>query len=346
MLGKKRGILGLDIGSSGVKISLLEGTKDGARVKELWKEDLPEEAIAEGEIMEREMIIEVLQRYIQEKKPSVKNVASFIPNPRAINIKRIKMDKLPPEEVKEQIKWQAEQYFGMDPTEISVDGDIVDPDVSETEIEVLLVAARNDAVMDYVLVLKSAGLSPKILDVHVFSLYNIFEFNYPDIAKNEDVKGILHVGKSFSTILYFADKGPYLVRDIRISVRNLINLMQERLDLSYQDSEAIIKGEKEASSAVTYEIYREYVTNIGEEVRRTFPYIEKKEQPDVIYVSGGGTLVPEFTQNLSEALGVRVERLNPFERIEISETFFEIGTPEVLGALFAPSMGLSLRGIA
>ncbi len=345
MLGKKKGMLGLDIGSSGVKVSLLEGTRDGARVKELWKEDLPEEAIAEGEIIERESVIDLLQRYIQEKKPSTKEVASFIPNPRAINIKRIKMDKIPPEEVKEQIKWQAEQYFGMDPQEITVDGYIVDPDLSETEMEVLLVAARNEAVRDYVLILKSGGLLPKILDVHVFSLYNIFEFNYPDIARNEDIKGILHVGKSFSTIFYFANKSPFLIRDIRISTRNLINLMQERLDISYKDSEAIIKGKREAGSSALYEIYREYVTDIGEEVRKTFLYIEKKEQPDIIYVSGGGTLVPEFIQNLSEVTGIRVERLNPFERIEISEAFFEMGTPDILGALFAPSLGLSLRGL-
>ncbi len=345
MLGKKRGLLGIDVGSSGVRISLLEGSRESAKVKEMWKTDLPEEAIAEGEIIERDTVIDVLQRYIQEKKPFIKNVATFIPNPRAINIKRIKMDKLPPEEIKEQIKWQAEQYFGVDPTEISVDGDIVDPDVSETEIEVLLVAARNEAIMDYVHVLKSAGFTPKILDVAVLSLYNLFEFNYPEIAKSDSIKGILHIGKSFSTMFYFANTGPYLIRDIRTSVRNLINLMQERLDLSYSDSLLIIKGEKEASSAVTYEVYRDYITSIAEEARRTFAYIEKKEVPDIIYVSGGGTLIPEFTQNLSEALGVKVERLNPFERVDLPETFLELGSKEVIGAIFAPSLGLSLRGI-
>ncbi len=345
MLGRKKGLLGVDIGSSSVKISLLEGTKEGAKVKDLWISPLPPEAIAEGDIMERDAVVETLKRYIDEKKPSTKNVASFIPNPRALNIKRIKMDKLPPEEVKEQIKWQAEQYFGLDPTEISVDGDIVDPDVSETEIEVMLVAARNDAVLDYVSVLKSSGLAPKVLDVHVFALYNVFEFNYPDIAKSEDINGVLHIGKNFSTVFYFAGKGPYLIRDIRISIRDLINMMQERLDLSYEDSEAIIKGEKEASSAMTFEIYREYTSRVADEVKKTFPYIEKKETPDRIYVSGGGSLVPEFIQNLAEELGVQTERMNPFERISLSDEFYELGTPEILGALFAPSLGLSLRGV-
>ncbi|MEN3044251.1 MAG: type IV pilus assembly protein PilM [Candidatus Hydrothermales bacterium] len=345
MIGKKKGLLGIDIGSSSIKISLLEGSGENVKVKEIWKTELPEEAIAEGEIIERDAVIDVLQRFIQEKKPSVKNVATFIPNPRVISIKRIKMDKLPPEELKEQIKWQAEQYFGVDPTEISVDGDIVNPDVSETEVEVLLVAARNEAITDYIHLIKSAGFVPKIIDVKILSLYNLFEFNYPEIAKNDSLKGILHIGKNFATIFYFTDSGPYLIRDIRANLKSLINLMQERLDLSYSDSLLIIKGEKDVPSSFIYEVYRDYISSISEEIRRTFPYLEKKEYPDFIYVSGGGTLIQDFTTNLSESLGVKVERLNPFERIDLPELFLEFGPKEVIGALFAPSLGLSLRGL-
>ncbi|MEN3046486.1 MAG: type IV pilus assembly protein PilM [Candidatus Hydrothermales bacterium] len=345
MIGKKRGLLGIDIGSSSIKISLLEGSKGNVKVKEIWKTDLPEEAIAEGEIIERDVVIEVLQRFIQERKPPIKNIATFIPNPRAISIKRVKMDKLPLDELKEQIKWQAEQYFGVDPTEISVDGDIVNPEVSETEVEVLIVAARNDAVTDYVHLIKSAGFIPRIIDVKVLALYNLFEFNYPEIAKNNDLKGILHIGKNFATMFFFIDTGPYLIRDIRTNLKSLINLMQEKLDLSYTDSLLILKGEKEVSSTFVYEVYRDYVSALSDEIRRIFPYLEKKDFPDVIYVSGGGTLIKDFTTNLSESLGVKVERLNPFERIDLPESFLELGSKEVIGALFAPSFGLSLRGI-
>jgi type IV pilus assembly protein PilM len=344
MFGGRKNLLGVDIGSAGIKIALVEGPKERVRVRDLWMDSLPPEAIAEGDIMERDRVLSGLKKYLERKKPPTKNVSTFLTNPRAINIKRVRMDKLPPEEVKEQAKWQAEQYFGVDPTEISVDGDIVDPDVSETEMEILLVAARNDAILDYLSIIRAAGYNPKVLDVQPFAVYNVFEYNYPETASSGELVGLIHIGSAFSFAIYLKGKGPYLIRDLRIGSKDAINLLQERQNLSYEESDKILKGEEEPS-ALTLEVFREFSNMVSEEVRKTFPYLEYQEKPDRLFVSGGGSLVPGLIDNMSDTLGVKVDRLNPFEKIVLSETFFSMGSIETIGSIFTPALGLSLRGV-
>ena len=73
-LGKKKGIVGLDIGSSAIKLVELKASK-GGRFNLLHAAHAPlsPEAIVEGTVMDSSLVVEAAQRMIQEQ--SVKNPA-------------------------------------------------------------------------------------------------------------------------------------------------------------------------------------------------------------------------------------------------------------------------------
>lgn len=72
LLRKKKGIVGLDIGSSAVKLVELKGGKGGRyTLLHAGHAPLSPEAIVEGTVMDSSLVVEVAQRLIQEQ--SVKN---------------------------------------------------------------------------------------------------------------------------------------------------------------------------------------------------------------------------------------------------------------------------------
>ncbi len=63
--GQKKTILGLDIGSSAIKVVQLNESKSGKVLKSLGMVNLPPEAIVEGEIQEKAVIVDSIKKLLK-----------------------------------------------------------------------------------------------------------------------------------------------------------------------------------------------------------------------------------------------------------------------------------------
>ena len=93
LFGKKKGLVGVDIGSSAVKaVELKVGGKGGDEYQllNIGIEPLPPEAIVDGAIMDSGAVIDAIQRLFQDSKIKTSDVATGVSG-NAVIVKKISL---------------------------------------------------------------------------------------------------------------------------------------------------------------------------------------------------------------------------------------------------------------
>ncbi len=172
--GKSKNLLGLDIGSSAIKMAELKdlGKGKGYQLKSFGIEPLPAEAVVGGTIMDSGAVIDAVTRLVRENNIKTVNVATSVDG-NSVIIKRISMMAMSEAELAEAIQWEAGQYIPFDIEEVKIDHQVLETDPTTGNISVLLVAVKRDLIAEYTSILSQAGLTPSILDVDVFSPFRI-----------------------------------------------------------------------------------------------------------------------------------------------------------------------------
>ena len=179
LFGKKKGLIGLDIGSSAVKaVELKSGGKGGDEYQlvNIGIEPLPPEAIVDGAIMDSGAVIDAVQRLFQAQKIKTNDVATGVSG-NAVIVKKISLPQMSSEELAESIHWEAEQYIPFDIQDVALDYEVIEGG-GGGNMDVLLVAVKKDKISDYTSAISQAGKNPAVVDVDVFALQNCYEVNY------------------------------------------------------------------------------------------------------------------------------------------------------------------------
>ena len=234
-LGKKKGIVGLDIGSSAIKLVELKASK-GGRFNLLHAAHAPlsPEAIVEGTVMDSSLVVEAAQRMIQEQ--SVKNPAFGISlSGISVAIRKIQVPAMSDAELAESIHWEAEQYLPFDVNEVKLDYVVLGGD-SDT-VDVLLVAAKKDRIADYTGIITQLGKIPALVDVDVFALQNAYEHNYG--LPQDKVLALVNVGAHIMNVNILARGQSVFWRDIVFGGNAYTEAIQRELNLTRDQAEAV-----------------------------------------------------------------------------------------------------------
>jgi type IV pilus assembly protein PilM len=342
--GRNQPVVGLDIGSHSIKAILLEGNKSGLVLKSLGVANLPPEAIIEGNVEEREIVVAAIKNLIKSLKLKARHVSTSISGYSVI-IKKISLPTQTREELAENIEVEAEQFIPFDISEVNVDFQIVGQGgASDSQMEVILAAAKKDVVSGYMGVLEEASLKPKIIDVDVFALENAFTYNYPD---EQATIGLVDIGANKMNINIIKNGMSLLTKDSAIGGARITGEIQDRFDVDYQTAEAIKIGGMEApDQAAVEEIVSRAVGNWAGEVRRAVDFMEASypgEKLKGIYLSGGSCRLQGLSAFFQKQLGVATRHFNPFAKIAYDQSKFDPAYIEYMGPQACICLGLALR---
>lgn len=240
MFGKGKQLIGLDIGTSAVKMVVLKEQIKGYSLQALGYEPLPPEAIVDGAIMDSAIVIEAIQKIVKDQKIRKKNVALSVSG-HAVIVKKITLPKMSQEELDESILWEAEQYIPFDIEDVNIDFHIIeDRNVGGNEMEVILVAAKKDKVNDYTNLVRQAGLIPMVVDVDGFAIGNQYEVNYN--IEPDRVIALIDIGAGVMNINIMQGQQHMLYRDISMGGNQFSDAIQKELNVTYQQAEEIKRG--------------------------------------------------------------------------------------------------------
>jgi type IV pilus assembly protein PilM len=343
MFGKKSAV-GLDIGSSSCKVVELQTSKKATLLLNYGITYLLPDAIVDGEVMDREVVIETLRGLFESRGITTKDVVTSLPG-KGVIVKRITVGKMKESEARLQIRWEAEQHIPFDISDVNLDFEIVNPNAGEDQMEVILVAAKKDVVNSYVGLVREAGLNPVVVDVGAFSIQNTFDVNYD--TSPEELIALLDIGVEKTSINFVSGGTSYFSRDIPVATALCLQRLQKDVGLSFEKALEALKGEAggEVDETKLKGLIRDFAEELCVGIERTLPYLPSNmEKMDRMYVSGGGANIRDMPQLINERLGVPVERMNPLQRIEYDPAVFGDEDPQVIGPILAQAIGLGLRG--
>ncbi|MBN1880019.1 type IV pilus assembly protein PilM [bacterium] len=348
MFGKGKQLIGLDIGTSAVKMVVLKEQMKGFSLQALGYEPLPPEVIVDGAIMDSAIVVDAIQKIVKDQKIRRKNVALSVSG-HSVIVKKITLPKMSQEELDESIHWEAEQYIPFDIDDVNIDFHILEEqNIGGNEMEVILVAVKKDKVNDYTNLVRQAGLTPLVVDVDGFAIGNQFELNYG--LDSDRVIALIDIGAGVMNINIVQGRQHMLYRDISIGGNQFTDAIQKELNVSYHQAESIKRGEdvEGVSRDVADDIINSVAEDLSHEIQRSFDYFKATSSTsgiDQVVLTGGcsKTRRGDIAGFLSERLGVEVIVGNPLRNVSFNQKKFDPVMIEEIAPMCAVAVGLALR---
>jgi type IV pilus assembly protein PilM len=379
--GKQKTLTGMDIGSSVVKCLRLDLNQDRPLITHFAMVDLAPEAIVDGEIMDRELVIQALQECAEKAGVGREPVATAVCG-RAVIVKKIVMDKMSAEDAREAIFWEAEQHVPFDIDDITLDFQILNEDIGAGQMEILLVAAKKDMVQTHAELIRDAGFQPMVIEVASFANQNAWELLSAPAASDLDKAGpeaaetdpaadplaadfaeappaqdeepadsefvaLLDVGGGVTNVHIVRDGVPYFTRDLPIGTTQFVEEFQKQLGLTWETANEVARGH---TDEVDRELVADIVRSVGEEIFQglepSLAYLKNSgeaEGIDRIVLSGGGARLPGLATFLAECYGVPSEISDPLAKLDYDKEIFGQEDPDQLSPMLTVSVGLALR---
>lgn len=344
----KGNLIGLDIGSSSVKVCQLKESRRSYQLQCFGIIPLPPEAIVDGSIMNQSAVVDAVRELIASQKIKVRDVAVSVSG-HSVILRKINLPVMTREELDESIQWEAEQYIPFDINDVNIDVSILNDHNDQGQMDVLLVAAKKDMINDYINVVREAGLMAHVVDVDSFAVQNAFEINY-NLPVGETV-ALINVGASVVNINVVHSGISAFTRDIAQGGNQYTDEIQKQLNVSYDEAEAlkIGGGGGDQDSVVPQEVERvmqQVSETIANDVQRSLDfYAATSADASItrIYLSGGCAKVPALSRAVEAKTGVPVESVDPFRNIDIAARGLDPNFLRMQAPVAAVSVGLALR---
>ncbi|MFQ5881719.1 MAG: type IV pilus assembly protein PilM [Candidatus Methylomirabilales bacterium] len=339
--------MGVDIGTSSVKVVQLKHSGKRHELVQLGIAPLPQEVIVDGAIMDGGAVVSGLQQIFDEHKIGLRDVAVAVSG-HSVIIKPIKMPLMKPEELAESIQWEAEQHIPFAIEDVNLDYQILQSPPGAVEMDILLVAVKKDIVNQYLTVASSAGLNVAVVDVDAFAVANAYEAAYE--VDPQEVIALLHVGAAVTTLSIVQGGVPLFTRDSAIGGNRYNEAIQKMLGLSYEQAETLkLGGQVEGYSGADGQTAVDLVnTELVGDIRRSIDFFRASSPTGIIHrmlVSGGVARLPNFTQHLGEALELPVEIANPLRNVGADPKQFDPEFLEYVAPQLCIGVGLALRQV-
>lgn len=185
---------------------------------------------------------------------------------------------------------------------------------------ITLIACPKNKVDFYTQILLKSKLKPLIIDVNGIAVLNSFLY----FNREEEPICILNIGFSLSNlVIYLKDKFLFL-RDIQWGVKNV----EKKEEEVYND----------------FSFYTNKIGEFSEEIKISLKYFQNKtgETINKIYLTGGGTKIPEMKENIEKNLNIISEYYNPL--LNLSENLIPVDKKED-GMSYTVCTGLLTRKI-
>ncbi len=345
MFFKSKRVIGLDIGTSSIKMAEMEVSRGKAQLLSFGILPTPPNSVSGGEIGDIASVGMAIQQLANDIKTKRKSVATAMWGT-AVIVKKITIPKIEKKLIKDQIRFEAEQYIPFDINNISLAHHVLVSSSSSDTMDILLVAAQNELVRQYTQAVEVTGMTCSVLDVSGFALANCFEVNYGKVPG--EVIGILNFGASITNFVVISNGDVIFCRDIPVGGANYTNEIHKALNISIVEGEAL-KLSAAARREVPDEVHSIIsATNeaVAEEVRNSLDFLSATTNGITLtraFYTGGSSATSGLIETLNRVTGLSLEAFNPFVRIKANPKKFSDDYTEQIKTFAGVAVGLALR---
>jgi len=338
------GVVGVDVGSSAIKIVQLHTSKGVATLDTYGELQLgPYENVEIGRTthLRVDKLTEAFVDILREASATAHNIAVAISyNSSFVTI--ITVPTADTEKIAAMIPVEARKYVPVPLNDVVLDWFPVSARSPQKTTKILLAAIHNDAVNKYDAMIRGADLVNTCSEIEMFSSIRSV------VSQEDDTVAVIDFGGG-STKLYLVQKGVVgKTHSVQMSGTELTLALSKALGMDFRQAEELkrtsglhgIPNDDRAQKALVAVLERGL-----REIHKVILRYEEEEEQSVkkIIVSGGASLLLGLPAYAQDMLSRPVEIADPFSKVAYP-AFLE-DTLKEAGPAFAVAVGAALRGL-
>ncbi len=355
LLPRKDRLIGLDIGTSSIKLA--------------------EFAHQQGKLVPLNLKLQEIDSSIDSQEAQLDALKNLLKN---INTKDAKINVvincsasctkisvipfMPKSEILQVLKWEMRNFISF-PIETAVMDYQILQEISEggvKKLKVVVACCPQETVDRHLDLLSQAGIRPSLFTQHSFALKNVIS----NLCSNHNqTVAILDIGYNFSELVIFQNKELVFSRKLPMAGQDFTQEMTQSLvsargktELSLEEAESIKKKyglidsdnseilDDKISSTQAISLLRPNLEKLVTKIERSFAFYREKEQGaavESLVLLGGGSNLKNLAENLNENLGIPVQPGNPVAAFPIGEPSLRDDELETTNR-FASALGAAL----
>lgn len=334
--------LGVDIGSTAIKIAEVKPSSKGGELLHFGSAPLIEESFLGDDKKRHQFIGKTISEIVSSLGSRSKNVCvgGFGSSVIARKLVLPKMDK---KMLLESCYYEAENYIHYDLEDVHLNFIPLDGlnARDDKKMHVLVVATLRETVLDVSGMIFDTGLHLSVLDVEGFALANCFELNY-GVLDTQTV--LVNVGSSITNFVV-VDRGEVVFcQDIPVGGARYTKEISSALKVSSEEAESMKVSYSRDGSAPDQlkKIVEKVNALVVEEIQGNLNFFQSKNEGHIsqCFVTGGAASVPGFLEDISKT--IPSQKMDPFLKVKTSK-WITAQKKEEIRDICAVSIGLSLR---
>jgi len=237
----------------------------------------------------------------------------------------VELPAVEPEKIERIIAFEAQQNVPFPIDEVVWDYQLVGGGTGN-QIQVVLVAIKEDLLERVNAAVESTGLRTSIVCVAMMALYNAFRYNYGDLP---GCSLLVDIGARITNLL-FMEPGRIFSRSLAIGGASVSSAIAKEFDEPFTAAEfrkkrcgfgSVVADSVDSDAARVSKIVRGTMTRLHAELMRSISHYhtqQKGNSPDRVYLCGGTTGTPYLREFFQEKLQLPVEFFNPLRNVAIS----------------------------
>lgn len=377
LFGSKSGFLGVDLGTSSIKMVELKEEKGRPRLVSYGFAEKQMDIIRSDSEEAQARIVQSIKQIIKQSSISTAKAVAALPS-FAVFTSIISLPTMSKKDLVAAVRWEAKKFVPIPLEEMILDWKVLSASEKETEVvtrnkesakpaqaevkkkmsvadigvkketgfKVLLTAAPKNLVKRYVEIFKAANLQIISLETEAFALERSLIGNDPASIM------IVDIGAIATSISVISGSIPILNRSVDIGGNTITKAIANSLNIDLERAEQFKRdvgiGSGLGSAALQSQIPRTIefiVSSIVNEIKYVLNIYQNQSKKEVekIVLAGGSSFLPNLPAYLENLLGIRVFIGDPWARIvyplELKPVLAE------LGPRFAAAIGLAMREI-
>ncbi len=318
-------IIGIDLGSSAVKIMELTQKNNRYCVKNFAVEHLQTGDIVEKNIRNKDAVTKALLKALNKSKITSRLGCISIPSSSSIS-KIIQLEVgLTEKEIANEISLEADRYIPYELDEVNLDFEVLGPSkIGHNLNDVLLVASKKENINTRINILEDVGIKAKIIDIEPLSIERVFckliAKDLPEQGK-EKLIALLDLGATSTSLNFFDNLRSVYTKEQAFGGQQLLDEIQKRYGLTLPEA---ILARKYGDLPEDYQVdvLEPFRTKIAQQITRAcqlFLSSSEYKRIDYIVLTGGTSNLVGIDDLVRELLHVKVFVANPFSNVLLED---------------------------
>jgi len=340
---KSAGWIGVDIGSSSVKLVALSRSGRDTQIDSYAIVHLPAGAVVDGKIEIPHEVSSAVERGLKICGGRYSHAVVSVPSS-AVITKRLQINNLfTGIDLEDQVKVEADQFIPYPLEEVALDFEVLGPVAKDPNLnEILIVACRKESSESREEAVVNAGLKCGVIDVDTYSMERMLSLLEP--KSGEKLHAVVDLGASTLGLNVFKNGNLVYNREQAFSGADLSASIQQSYSMSHEEAELSLR-ENSFDKEVYESLIEPYTDTVAQHVSRALQFFYSSGihgQLDKCYLAGGVSGIPHLCNRLEEELGIRAVLTDPFTNMLVSPRLNQERLHRV-APMLAKACGLALR---